>query len=104
MRERALALEDDQALEDAHNTIATRGQTRAPDAQDEVDHHYLCFVRSHRGNRRLYQLDGDRKGPIDLGEVPADADVLSGEVLAVVKEFLSSRPDEGFSLLALAPE
>lgn len=73
-------------------------------AEDEVDYHYVCFVQSHK-NDHLYQLDGDRKGPIDLGLIEPNRDVLSEPVLAKIREFIQGIPNNvGFSLLALAPE
>lgn len=49
-----------------------------------VDYHYVCFVKSHK-NGHLYELDGGRKGPVDLGHFAGD-DVLSEEGLAIIKE------------------
>ena len=35
-------------------------------AEDEVDFHYVCFVKSSKTGH-LYELGGDRKGPVDHG-------------------------------------
>ena len=81
-----------------------QGDSTVPDnAEDEVDFHYVCFVKSHK-NGHLYQMDGDRKGPIDRGPLLApQEDVLAEGGLSVIREFI--RREKGgnpqFSLLAL---
>ena len=84
--------------------MALQGDSEVPaNPEDEVDFHYVCFVKSHR-NGHLYELDGDRKGPIDWGLLGPDDDVLSEKGLGAIREFIGrvSR-SMGFSLLALAP-
>ena len=84
--------------------MASQGDTDPPEhAEDEVDFHYVCFVKSHKDGH-LYELDGDRRGPVDWGLFPGE-DVLSRDGLVVIREFI--KPVErsvGFSLLALAPQ
>lgn len=64
----------------------------------------MCFVKSSK-NGHVYELDGDRKGPVDHGDLESDDDVLSGDGLDIVQKFICR--DEGtnvnFSLLALVP-
>jgi ubiquitin carboxyl-terminal hydrolase L3 len=100
----ALALESDPKLEEAYAGVAEQGDTEAPtNAEDEVEFHYICFVKSHR-NGNIYLLDGDRKGPIDLGLVAADQDVLSDKCLHAIRSMIAE--EEGnvnFSLMALVP-
>ncbi|KAF2196583.1 cysteine proteinase [Delitschia confertaspora ATCC 74209] len=100
---RARALENNSAVESAYAAIASRGDTAAPAAEDEVDFHYICFIRSSKSGR-LYLLDGDRKRPFDFGKVGGD-DVLSGECLSSIKGFIEGMKGEsiGFSLMALVP-
>lgn len=64
-KERAELLEETEALEQAHQAAAATGDTAPPAAEDNVDLHYVCFVKSKNGH--LYEMDGRRKGPIDLG-------------------------------------
>ncbi|KAH3920638.1 hypothetical protein HBI56_219460 [Parastagonospora nodorum] len=100
----ALALEADSALEKAYAQVARIGDTEAPaNAQDEVEYHYICFVKSHE-NGHVYQLDGDRQQPVDLGAMAVDEDVLSDKCLDVIRSMIAS--EEGnmnFSLMALVP-
>ena len=73
-------------------------------AEDEVDFHYVCFVKSSKTGH-LYELDGDRKGPVDHGTLELGEDILSDRALSVVQNFI--RREKGaninFSLLALVP-
>ncbi|PVH94768.1 ubiquitin carboxyl-terminal hydrolase [Periconia macrospinosa] len=93
--ERALALESDGALEEAYTAVASKGETQAPEPEDEVDYHYICFVQSHKTGH-LFQLDGDRKRPIDLGLLNDENGLLSDACLAVLREMVSR--DEGAQL------
>lgn len=102
---RVRVLESDPDLERVHTAIALQGQTAPPEyPDDEVGNHYTCFVRS-RKNGHLYELDGDKKGPIDHGLVMGDDDdMLSPAALAAVREYLQRESDGNlqFSLLALS--
>ena len=101
--QRARLLETDPALARAHHDAASQGDTAAPDAQDDVDLHYVCFVKGNDGT--LWELDGRRKGPLDRGSLAAGEDVLSEAAVALgPKKFLEREgADLRFSLVALAP-
>ena len=82
---------------------ARDGDSEVPsDAADEVDFHYVCFVKSHG---RLLQMDGDLKGIVDLGELGQDEDVISGGALPLIQRFMhdSSSDSLSFSMMALVP-
>ncbi|KAH6614205.1 hypothetical protein C7974DRAFT_72794 [Boeremia exigua] len=104
--ERADLLYESEALEKAHQTAAGGGDTRAPDAEDNVDLHYVCFIKSNDNN--LWELDGRRKGPLNRGKLSADEDVLSEKALALgPRSFLKRESEAGggdvrFSLITLA--
>ncbi|CAM1503203.1 Fc.00g079790.m01.CDS01 [Cosmosporella sp. VM-42] len=100
--ERARVLEQTTALADAHKEAATQGDTAAPDAQDDVDLHYVCFSKGTDGG--LWELDGRRKGPIKRGELDSNEDVLSSKALTLgVLKFLEREgADLRFSAVALA--
>lgn len=104
--ERADLLYNSQALESAHQSAATQGDSVAPDADDKVDLHYVCFVKDEKSN--LWELDGRRKGPLNRGQLDQDEDVLSEEALELgVKKFLAREEAAGggelrFSVIALA--
>ena len=102
--ERAKILEHDEILEKEYDKVARKGSSAVPeDPTAEVDYHYVCFVKSGK-NGHLYELDGDKRGPIDRGLVASDQDMLDEECLKVVKEYLDTNKElTGFSLMALAP-
>jgi ubiquitin carboxyl-terminal hydrolase L3 len=105
--ERADLLYDSHALESAHASAASTGDTAAPDADDKVDLHFVCFVKTE--DNHLWELDGRRKGPLDRGELPAGEDVLGENALELgVRAFLRRETAAGggdlrFSLIVLAP-
>lgn len=105
--ERADLLYNSQALETAHQSAASQGQSNAPDAEDNIDLHYVCFVKDEKDN--LWEMDGRRKGPLNRGVLSADEDVLSERALDLgVRRFLKREEEAGggelrFSLISLAP-
>ncbi|KAI8945712.1 putative ubiquitin carboxyl-terminal hydrolase [Xylaria longipes] len=100
--ERSALLEKTPALATAHQEAASQGQTVAPDAQDNVDLHYVCFVKTDDGT--LWELDGRRKGPIARGKLGADEDVLSEKALlwGPLKFLERGGGDMRFSCVAIA--
>jgi ubiquitin carboxyl-terminal hydrolase L3 len=104
--ERARVIEDDADLEAAYKAVALQGDSEAPEnPEEEVDFHYVCFVRSHK-NGHLYELDGDQRGPIDRGLLGPNEDVISVSGLRVIQEFVQREKERGnqFSALVLAPQ
>ncbi|XXG98382.1 hypothetical protein Hte_004705 [Hypoxylon texense] len=106
--ERSALLEKTPELAAAHAEAASRGDTAAPDARDDVDLHYVCFVKANdadgSGNSTLWELDGRRKGPIARGRLAADEDVLSEKALlwGPLKFLERGGGDMRFSCVALA--
>jgi ubiquitin carboxyl-terminal hydrolase L3 len=100
--ELARALEGSKELEVAYAGVARKGDTEAPaNAEDEVDYHYIAFVKSPRSNH-LYQLNGVHHQPWDLGAIAPEEDVLSDRCLNVIRSMITSDEDNlGFSLMAL---
>jgi ubiquitin carboxyl-terminal hydrolase L3 len=104
--ERAHLLYESEALEAAHQDAASGGDTAAPAAGDDIDLHYVCFVKSDKNH--LWELDGRRKGPLNRGELAPDDDVLSEKALDLgVRSFLKREAEAGggelrFSLITLA--
>ena len=105
--ERATLLEDTQALATAHAEAAATGDTAPPDAEADIDLHYVCFVKSEKTGH-LFEMDGGRKGPLDRGELAADEDVLSEAALDkgprafLKREEAAGGGDLRFSLIVLA--
>jgi len=105
--ERAELIYHSQDLENAHQTSAQAGQSKAPDASDDIDLHYVCFIKDDRNH--LWELDGRRKGPLDRGVLDANDDVLSQRALELgPRRFMKREEEMGggelrFSLVTLAP-
>ena len=103
---RADLLYDSHAFETAHQSAAAKGDSAAPAAEENIDLHYVCFVKSLDDN--LWELDGRRKGPLNRGKLGPEEDVLSEKALSLgVKSFLKREEEAGggemrFSLIALA--
>jgi ubiquitin carboxyl-terminal hydrolase L3 len=96
-------LEESEELEKAYHTVALQGSTSLPlNAEDEVDYHYLCFAKSDDG-KSLYELDGDRDGPIKRCTLLPDSDMFSEPVLKVIRSYLEAEKGASleFSLVAL---
>ncbi|KAA8649954.1 hypothetical protein EYZ11_000997 [Aspergillus tanneri] len=104
---RADLLYESKALESAHADAAKLGDTAAPQAEDNVDLHFVAFVKGQDG--RLWELDGRRKGPLERGQLADDEDALSEKALHLgVRRFLGveaagGNPDLRFSLVSLGP-
>ena len=105
--ERADLLYNSQALERAHQNAAQEGDSSAPAAEDNIDLHYVCFVKDEKNN--LWEMDGRRKGPLNRGPLAPEDDVLSQKALDLgVRQFLKREEEAGggelrFSLITLAP-
>lgn len=104
---RADLLYESKALEAAHADAAKLGDTAAPGAEDNVDLHFVAFVKGVDGT--LWELDGRRKGPLARGVLSEDEDALSEAALKLgVRKFLEmeakgGNPDLRFSLVSLGP-
>ena len=76
---RAKFLHDSEILDAAHDSAAHTGDTTPPQRGDCPDQAFIAFVKGTDGH--LYELEGRRKGPIDRGVLPEDADMLSQEAI-----------------------
>lgn len=101
--ERSRLLESTPAIAEAHREAASGGDTAAPDANSDVDLHYVCFTKGGDGN--LWELDGRRKGPIKRGELGEKEDILSSKALSMgpLKFLEREGADLRFSAVVLAP-
>ncbi|PSS10883.1 hypothetical protein M430DRAFT_30761 [Amorphotheca resinae ATCC 22711] len=104
---RAQLLYEDREFEDAHQSVAELGDTRAPSAEDgdRLGQHFVAFVKE---DGRLWELEGNRKRPLDRGALAEEDDVLSPRALAlglkrvIDLELRSGGGDLRFSCIALA--
>jgi ubiquitin carboxyl-terminal hydrolase L3 len=107
MWERAKVLEDSDAFEQAHAEAAKLGDTTAPTPEENrhAGQHFVAFVKGKDGH--LWELEGDRKGPLDRGALQEDEDVLSPRALEkglgrLIRLESEKGGDLRFSAIALA--
>jgi ubiquitin carboxyl-terminal hydrolase L3 len=68
-----VALQKTTLLAKAHGAAATQGQSQVPDANADVDMHFVAFIQASsaegggNAHKRIVELDGRRPGPIDHG-------------------------------------
>jgi len=101
--DREALLNDSADLETIYRNAAVRGSTPPPPAEDEVDLHYVCFLRSPNGS--IYEMDGDANGPVKTDIViKQNEDILEASALECVKRCIArGHADVNFGLLALVP-
>ncbi len=99
--EREALLNDSADVETVYNKAALRGSTLPPPAEDEVDLHYVCFIKSPNGS--VYEMDGDANGPVQTDiTLKQGEDMLEASALECVKRCIAREDaDMKFSLLAL---
>lgn len=87
------------------SNYGNQGQTEAPSATDSVEYHFIAYVKGR--DNHLYELDGRRSGPVDLGESVEGAHILDDAKLVEKIQFYMDTTDESqrnnFALMAIAP-
>jgi len=91
------ALADMEDFHLASEECAAGGQTEAPEADEDTNHHFICFVE--RGGH-VIELDGCKDRPINHG--PAGSDFLAAATKVIKAEFMEKDPDNiQFNMMAL---
>mmetsp|Transcript_591 Transcript_591/g.570 ORF Transcript_591/g.570 Transcript_591/m.570 type:complete len:242 (+) Transcript_591:59-784(+) len=87
------------------SNYGTQGQTEAPDASESVDLHFITFVKGK--DNHLYELDGRRAGPIDLGVSTKENHILDDLKLTEKIQFYMDNADDenkhNFAMMAIGP-
>jgi ubiquitin carboxyl-terminal hydrolase L3 len=105
MTERAEMLYHNQNFEDAHKSVEQEGDSFTDAEVKRKGGHFVSFVKN---GGRLWELEGDRKGPLDRGVLNDDEDILSPRALELgIKRIIGMSKGEGgeemlFSCIALA--
>ncbi|KAJ5338901.1 hypothetical protein N7452_005629 [Penicillium brevicompactum] len=89
--DRARYLQNSSELDQIYHSAALNGSSEPPVAEAEMEHHYICLARRYGC---LYELDGDRIGPIYRGDMEVDEDILSEQALDILKMYMISAPKE----------
>lgn len=91
------------------SNYGARGQTEAPPAATECELHFIAFIRSPHNNH-VYELDGRRTGPVDLGvsiQESATPSILSEPAVVDKVQFYMNQADDhnkhNFLVMAVAP-
>ena len=102
--EREALLEGSSDLETMYREAAVCGSTVPPPPQDQVDLHYVCFIKSPTGS--VYELDGDANGPAKTDiALRQDEDMLVASALECIRRCIArNEADMKFSLLALVQD
>lgn len=106
MDARAKLLNDSDVLHQASEASASKGDTRPLRADEDSPHHFVALVKGRDGH--LWELEGDRKGPIDRGLLGDDEDAFSNKALDLgIRRLIKIQSEAGgnldFSCIALAP-
>ena len=99
-------MEDSAELETIYTSIALENPSAEYiNPEDEVDYHYVAFVRGFNG--ALFEMDGDTdKGPRSLGGSAGGSLATNTTIQKALKRYLErgGLNELGFSLLALVGE
>jgi len=91
-------LADAADLHEASQESAQGGQTAAPEATANVDHHFIAFVEK---GGDVYELDGAKAFPVNHGK--SEGDLLKKAISVVKTNFMNVDPDSvQFNMMALA--
>ncbi|OBA21605.1 cysteine proteinase [Metschnikowia bicuspidata var. bicuspidata NRRL YB-4993] len=87
------------------SNYGSQGQTEAPPAEDQVEFHFIAYIKGN--DNHLYELDGRRSGPVDLGESVEGSHILDDAKLVEKIQFYVNITDESqrnnFAMMAIAP-
>lgn len=87
-----------------YDSFGCQGQTQVPPAEENVELHFVCFVK--KGNI-IYELDGRRSGPVILKDSAVVGDVINDDCVADrVQQYIKFASGDNalkFSLMGIAP-
>ena len=89
------------AVRELHSDIAVEGQTDAPTPTADLDFHFVALVER---DGRLYELDGNNVGPVDVGAVDSCDGFLDAVAEHIEAAYITPFPNAHFSLITLGPK
>lgn len=100
-------LDESQELERSYAVAANAGYTQPPnDPEADVDYHYTCFVPSIVYHR-LYELDGDRQGPLKHVVLAEDVTDFSSQAIDIIQDYFGREKGDKavhFNVMALVKQ
>ena len=89
-------------LKKVYHQFSTVGDSKPPELGEMVDFHYTCFIKV---DERLVELNGDLEGPVELGALGVDDDLLSENAVALIRRYMDAEDANGigFNIMALCP-
>nr|SVE74325.1 EOG090X0A33 [Daphnia barbata] len=102
---KGLALSNSDTIRSVHNSFARQTLFEFDSKTSSKDDDTFHFVGYVPVDGRLYELDGLKEGPIDLGAIPAERDWI--DVVRPIIEKRIQRYSEGeihFNLMAIVPD
>lgn len=101
--ERAKILEQNHQIESLHASFAVQGSTEAPQADADVDLHFVAFIRSPSG--LICELDGRQQGPsVFQSSTPTSREQFFAACCDIIQEkYIGNTEDIQVSAMALVP-
>ncbi|ODV96170.1 hypothetical protein PACTADRAFT_33351 [Pachysolen tannophilus NRRL Y-2460] len=95
-----------------YQDYSNKGQTITPDANDDVNLHFICFMKNYN-NGNLYELDGRRRNFLKLGKsinetgTQEDKNIINEKLIVdKILHYMDIADDEDkykFSMIGLGP-
>ncbi|CAG5118840.1 unnamed protein product, partial [Candidula unifasciata] len=102
---RGLSLSNSDTIREVHNSFARQQMFEFDEKMAKKDDDVFHFVSYLPIDGRLYELDGLKSGPIDLGPIPADKDWIHVVRPIIEKRMQKYSADEiHFNLMALVSD
>jgi len=89
-----------ESIQAVHEEVAVQGQTEAPEADADVDYHFIAFVPV---DGSVYEFDGVKPFPINHGATTDDTFLADAAKVIRDKFFAYGAEFGGFSVIALGP-
>lgn len=98
--DRGKLFSDFEHFETIHNEISVQGQTEAPNEEDPVDYHFICYISK---DYSLYELDGMKVSPKLHGKTSSET-FLKDCAEIIRRDYIEKgNGNINFSIITLGP-